>query len=338
MNFKKIIESKEYEFLRTNKHLGDNLCMLALGGSHAYGLNVETSDIDLRGCALNSKEEILTNLNFEQYTDDNTDSTIYSFNKLLKLLSNCNPNVIEILGLKPEHYLLLTDVGKELVDNRHMFLSKKAFYTFGGYAYSQLRRLDNKAARKLSQTEQERHILHSIENGKVNFSEHYQECKDDSIILYLDKALKDDLDSEIFMDVNLKHYPLRDYVGMWADMNNILKSYNNLGHRNENAIKRGKLAKHMAHLIRLYMMCHDILIEEEIITYREKEHDLLMDIRNGKYLTDEDQPTEEFSEMVEYYQNQIEKDKIKSQLPEKVDLNKINKFMAKVNEAVVRGE
>lgn len=337
MDFKKLLESKEYDFLRTNEHLGDNICMLAIGGSYAYGMNVETSDVDIRGCALNKKEEILTNMNFEQYTDSNTDTTIYSFNKLLKLLSNCNPNVIEMLGLKPEHYLYLGEAGKELIENRHMFLSKKAYFSFGGYAYSQLRRLDNKAARKLSQTEQEKHILHSIENGRVSFSEHYQECSEDDIVLYLDKSKRDDIDSEIFMDVTLKHYPLRDYIGMWNDMNNILKGYDKLGHRNENAIKRGKLAKHMAHLIRLYMMCHDILIEEEIITYREKEHDLLMDIRNGKYLTDEDQPTKEFSEMVDYYQNLIEEDKVKSQLPERVDIKKINKFMAKINEGVVKG-
>lgn len=32
------------------------------------------------------------------------------------------------------------------------------------------------------------------------------------------------------------------------------------------------------HLIRLYLMCLDILEREEIVTLREKDHDLLMDI------------------------------------------------------------
>ena len=32
------------------------------------------------------------------------------------------------------------------------------------------------------------------------------------------------------------------------------------------------------------MMCIDILEQEKIVTYREKEHDLLMDIRNNKPL------------------------------------------------------
>lgn len=335
MDFKKLIESKEYDFLRTNEHLKDNLCLISIGGSWAYGTNVETSDVDIRGCALNKKSEILTNVKFEQVVDSNTDTTIYSFNKLLHLLSNCNPNVIEILGLKPEHYLYLSEEGKELLNNKDLFLSKRAFHTFGGYAYSQLRRLDNKAARKLDQTEQENHILNSIKNAQLTFSEKYLDYDEDSIKLYLDKAINEELDSEIFMDIHLTHYPLRDYKGMWSEMNNIIKEYSRLGHRNENAIKRGKLAKHMMHLIRLYMMCDDILLDGKIITYREKEHDFLMDIRNGKFLDDNDQPTEEFMDIVEVYQEKVKKSYEISDLPHSPDYNKINKFMADINEKII---
>lgn len=41
-------------------------------------------------------------------------------------------------------------------------------------------------------------------------------------------------------------------------------------------------------------MCLDILEHEEIITYREKDLGLLMDIRNGKYLDSNNQPTNDF--------------------------------------------
>ena len=335
MDFKKLLESKEYDFLRTNEHLGNNICILALGGSWAYGTNIETSDVDIRGCALNNKREILTNVKFEQVVDNNTDTTIYSFNKLMHLLSNCNPNVIEILGLKPEHYLYLTDEGKELLDNSDIFLSKRAYHTFGGYAYSQLRRLDNKAARKLDQSEQENHILNSIKNSQLTFDEKYLEYDEDAIKLYIDDAVNEEFDKEIFMDIHLTHYPLRDYKGMWSEMNNIVKEYSRLGHRNENAIKRGKLAKHMMHLIRLYMMCDDILLDGKIITYREKEHEFLMDIRNGKFLDDNDQPTEEFMDIVEVYQEKVKHSYEISDLPHSPDYNKINKFMADINERII---
>ena len=41
----------------------------------------------------------------EKYKNEETDTTIYSFNKIISLLKNTNPNIIEMLGLKPEHYL-----------------------------------------------------------------------------------------------------------------------------------------------------------------------------------------------------------------------------------------
>ena len=56
---REIIKSREYDFLRNNKHLGNNIILLTVGGSHAYGLNKEGSDLDIRGCAVNSKKEIL---------------------------------------------------------------------------------------------------------------------------------------------------------------------------------------------------------------------------------------------------------------------------------------
>mgnify|MGYP003571339862 CR=1 FL=1 len=45
----------------------------------------------------------------------------------------------------------MTDIGRELVNHKKMFLSKICIHTFGGYAGSQLRRLENKAARLVAQ-------------------------------------------------------------------------------------------------------------------------------------------------------------------------------------------
>lgn len=336
---KEKVNSTEYEFLRTNKHLGNNIILLGLGGSYAYGTNIETSDLDVRGCALNSKSEILTNENFEQFVNEITDTTIYSFNKLITLLSNCNPNTIEILGLKPEHYLYISPIGQELLDNKKMFLSKKAINSFGGYAHSQLRRLDNKAVRTVSQSEQEKHILNSVNNAMYDLKTRYFPVEEDnSIDLYIDKAINSDYDTEIFMDINLKHYPLRDYKSMWSEMNSIVKSYSKVGKRNKNAIEHGKLSKHMMHLIRLYLMCLDILEHEEIITYREKDLDLLMDIRNGKYLDSNNQPTNEFFEMVDNFENKLEYAKQNTSLPDKPNYKAINEFVMSVNERIVKGE
>lgn len=335
---KETLKSTEYDFLRTDKNLGNNIIILTLGGSHAYGTDNEDSDLDVRGCALNSKKQILTNENFEQFVNEATDTTIYAFNKLITLLSNVNPNTIEMLGNKPEHYFYVSPIGQELIDNSHLFLSKKAIYSFGGYANQQLRRLENKSNRLVGQAQNEEHIFKTIEHASYDFRNRYFTMPDDAIKLYIDKTIREGYDSEIFMDVNLKHYPLRDYKDMWSEMQSIVKSYNKIGKRNEKAIEHNKLGKHMMHLIRLYMMCLDILEREKIITYRENEHDLLMDIRNGKYLDDNRQPIPEFYEMVNEYEEKLNYAKQHTNLPDNPNYKAINEFVASVNERVVKGE
>jgi hypothetical protein len=123
---------------------------------------------------------------------------------------------------------------------------------------------------------------------------------------------------------------------MWSEMHSIVKSYAKIGKRNEKAIEHGKLGKHMMHLIRLYIMCLDILENEEIVTYREGDHDLLMDIRNGKYLDDNRQPIPEFFEMVDEYERKLDYVKENTSLPDNPNYKMINEFVMSVNERVVK--
>lgn len=124
---------------------------------------------------------------------------------------------------------------------------------------------------------------------------------------------------------------------MWSEMHNVVKDYAKVGKRNQHAIEHNKLGKHMMHLIRLYMMCLDILENKEIVTFRSKEHDLLMSIRNGKYLDANRQPIPEFFEMVDEYEKKMQYAKENTDLPEKPDYKKIQEFVIDVNERVVRG-
>ena len=336
---KEKLKSAEYDFLRTNENLGSNIILLTLGGSHAYGMDKEDSDVDVRGISLNSKSDILLGADFEQVVDADTDTTVYSFNKMIQLLTSNNPNTIEQLGCLPQHYFYLSEIGKELLDNRKIFLSQICVHTFGGYASSQLRRMSNKAARLVSQAENESYILKSIDNARYEFKNRYYPFEDDNDLkLYIDKSAQEGYDSEIFMDVRLNHYPLRDWAGMWNEMKTIVSSYNKFGRRNEKAVAHDKLGKHMAHLIRLYMMCIDILEKEEIVTYREKERDLLMSIRNGEYLDENRQPIPEFYDLLNEYEKRFEYAKNNTSLPEKPDYKRINDFRMSVNERIVKGD
>ena len=335
---KKNLLAPQYDFLRTNQHLGNNIILLGFGGSIAYGTNTKDSDVDIRGIALNSKCDLLgVGSGFEQVISNETDTVIYSFTKIVKLLTSMNPNTCEILGLRPEHYLYLSPIGQELLDNKKLFLSKRAKYSFGGYAFAQLRRLDNKAARTIEQAEREQHILNSITAATYVWPDKYGCFKTgEGIKLYLDDSEQEGMDKEIFMDIHLTGYPLRDYKAMWADMKNIVSDYDKIGHRNQNAIERGKLGKHMMHLVRLYLMCIDIFEKEEINTYRENDIPFLMDIRNGKFLDSASQPLAEFYEMVNDYEKRLEYAVENTSLPVKPNTKAINEFLMSVNERVVK--
>ena len=331
----KALLTPEYDFLRTNPHLGKNIILLGLGGSHAYHTENEHSDCDIRGIATNSAREILVGTDFGQVVERTTDTVVYSFNKMVKLLADCNPNTIEILGLKPEHYLVMSDIGRELVANTDMFLSKKAKHKFGAYANSQLRKLCNKAIRDVNQAMQEQHILGSIEVASELFPEKYAFMPEDAVRLFIDESWQEGYDTEIFMDLNLQHYPLRDWLKMWEEMQNILRSYNKLGMRNSKAIEHDKLGKHQMHLARLYLMGIEVLRDAKVKTYRDTEHDFLMDVRNGKYLNEHNLPTKEFMEMVDEWEFQLEDAAEHSPLPDKPDWDRINRFKAEVNYSVV---
>lgn len=329
-------QTAPYDFLRQNEHLGDKIVLLGLGGSHAYGTSNEQSDVDIRGVAVNARRDILLGRDFEQVVDVPTDTTVYSFDKIVKLLCSCNPNTIELLGLKPEHYLYLSPVGERLLANKRLFLSRLAIHSFGGYANAQLRRLENKSAREASQTRRENHILQSIRHAAVDYKQKYFPYTDDEIRLYLDASAREGFDSEIYMDVALRHYPLRDFKDLWSEMHSVVRSYEKIGKRNENAIAHNKLGKHMMHLVRLYYMCFDILEKGEIVTYREAEHDLLMSIRDGAFLDADSQPTPEFYELLDALEQRLDYAGQHTDLPESVDMRAVEDFVVSVNGDICR--
>lgn len=324
---REIIKGEEYDFLRNNEHLGKNVILLGLGGSHAYGLNTPESDIDIRGCALNSKREILLGKGFEQVENKETDTVIYSFNKMISLLCNCNPNVLEIFGLKSEHYLYISPFGQELLDNKDLFLSKRAIKSFGGYAVSQLYRLQQKTLCALSEEEYNEHICKVINQMIFKLESRYG-LKNVKVFVE---------NGELKITTSIEDFPLEDLAGLLSEINNTSRDYKKKSKRNEYAINHKKAAKHSVNLIRLQMMAIDLLENKEIITYREKEHDLLMDIRFGKYLDSDDKPNSAFFDVVREYEKKFDYAKNNTELPEEPDMDKINDFVMSVNERIVRG-
>lgn len=110
-------------------------------GSRAYGLEMETSDTDLRGVYLAPAEMQWSLFGMpEQFEDAQAQSCYWELQKFLVMALKANPNVLECL------YSPLveksTPVAEALLGLRECFLSQMIFQTFNGYALSQFKKLE----------------------------------------------------------------------------------------------------------------------------------------------------------------------------------------------------
>lgn len=118
-----------------------------LGGSHAYGTNTPTSDVDIRGVAIPTDLSYYVGMGlnkFEQKDKEwppDEDKVIYDFRKALKLMTDGNPNMVDMLYTDEKHWNICKPAWKKVLEKRELFLSKKMRFTYGGYAYSQLKRI-----------------------------------------------------------------------------------------------------------------------------------------------------------------------------------------------------
>ena len=327
------ISPEDYAFLDKDENM-KNPVLIGLGGSFSYGTNIATSDVDIRGIAMDSRRNILLGNSFDQIVEKNTDTTIYSLKKAVYMFAACNPNMIEMLGLRPEQYLVVSPIGKQLLQNKEMFLSNKCINSFMGYASQQLYRLMQKTQSVMTEKEFCEYKVRGINNALQsmqetnNISGIYAVCKETEI------DGKPAYSIDIHFDGNIG-YPLTTITKIMAEVDKVEKSYNTSGMRNNKAIEHDKVGKHSMHLLRLYMMCEDLLLRGEIITYRKNEHDLLMDIRNEKYLGEDKRPTKEFFELVQDWESRIQNAKEHSVLPDKPDMERIEKFLMNANEQVL---
>jgi predicted nucleotidyltransferase len=108
---------------------------------------VPTSDEDFKGICVKPKAAYYGfTQRFEQLEhmgskSDGVDSVIYSIEKFAALAADCNPSIIEVLHVADRHVVSIDEFGEELRAARDLFISKKAKYTFSGYAHSQLQRI-----------------------------------------------------------------------------------------------------------------------------------------------------------------------------------------------------
>lgn len=125
----------------------DNIIYKCYAGSLIYGTNHSDSDVDTRGICIMPKNFYYGLKRFEHYEQKGNkeknidDMTIYDIRKFFQLAMGCNPNIIELLFVAPQHIITNSNIGKKIIANRDLFLSQKLYHTFKGYAWAQKQKI-----------------------------------------------------------------------------------------------------------------------------------------------------------------------------------------------------
>jgi predicted nucleotidyltransferase len=254
---------------------------LTVHGSRAYGTNVATSDTDYKGVAIPPKEFLLGYaFAFDQKEElvskgHPHDKVVFDLQKFIKLAADCNPNIIEVLHTSSSDILKVTKLGERLLENRDLFISKKAKFTFSGYAHAQLKRIQTHRSWLLNPPGEKptRSAFGLPEEGNKVVGGSTMGAFDEL------SAAGYSFGAEVMMGIQkekkyataLQHW--KQYMN-WKDTRNV--------DRAELEAKHGFDTKHGMHLIRLMRMCNEIL-EGKGVLVKRPDADELREIRFGAW-------------------------------------------------------
>lgn len=125
---------------------GNTIIFGSVVGSHAYGTNVEGSDVDKKWIYVQSSIDLFVN-GYRPQIEISKDEVAYELSRFLDLLLKANPTILELL-FSPEDCIIYEHPSYDKLKKiRRQFLTKQCRHSFGGYAISQIekaRGLDKK--------------------------------------------------------------------------------------------------------------------------------------------------------------------------------------------------
>jgi len=242
-------------------------------GSKLYGTDTPESDTDYRGAAIPPIQVYFGTQRFEQIETKKPDRVIYAIDKAVKLITACNPNMIEMLYV-PERFVIRQHAyWTRLVENRHLFLSKKARHTFSGYAFSQLKRI--KDHRRWLEKPPEK-----PDRAEMGLNPHGREFSEDHLAAL--RVLPRELVHEDKRDLVKRELEYSARMSEWKGYDRWLKERNPKRLVLEEAY--GYDLKHAMHLVRLLRMGEEILTGQGVIVdRRQRDADGLKLILNGAW-------------------------------------------------------
>lgn len=274
----------------------ENPDYLVISGSNLYGYATPISDFDRLGWVANSIETELSIINrFEQKVPSETDlkngndTKIYSLRKFIDHLCKNDTQCLEILYAPELNVEECTYKGQQLINNKQLFLSKQLYKRFAGYAFSEFRKIKGTAIVPQKRTVDEKTLLDQIRN------------------LYK----PDKKDMAHIIEVLEKNKPKKE-VSVFRELGK---------QRKESIEKYGYSVKNAAHCIRLLTEGAEILETGDLkFPFDTKTRELLLSIRYGKL------SFKEIDELFKEKNELLRKSLDKSELPDKIDMRKVNKL------------
>lgn len=201
---------------------------------------------------------------------ESEDEELQELRKFLKLATECNPNIIEFLYVDR----LITHQTKEwdlIKAHRHYFLSKKARWSFSGYAIAQMKKIQLHRNYLLNPP------AHRPTRKEFGLPEHTTIPKEfqSALLSVSDEYIKSNLKDLIIKEkqFKIKNEEWNAYQ-KWASNRN--------KKRQKMEAQYGYDLKHAMHLVRLCNMANEILTDQTISVYRP-DRELLLNIRNGEW-------------------------------------------------------
>ena len=138
------------------KELDEYVILEGYRGSQAHGTHCpqhpdSIDDVDIMSIVVPPIEDYYLGLKGFGHRGNGTreikegkyDVVMYELHKYVNLLIKNNPNVIMLLWLEETYYTKRSKAGNFLINNRDVFSSRAAYYSFCGYAESQLQKMTN---------------------------------------------------------------------------------------------------------------------------------------------------------------------------------------------------
>lgn len=349
----------------TIEHIKNNgwLVFEAVAGSKAYGLDTATSDTDIKGVFVLSKDMFYGLEYTPQINNETNDIVYYELKRYVELLAKNNPNILELL-CTPGKSVLYKHPVMELL-KPEMFVSKLCEQTFANYAFTQIKKAYGLEKKIVQPVEKERKSvlefcfvykgnnarmvkeyfatkgllpekagLASISHLKDCYNLYYSETDQYAGIIKKDNA----------NDVCLSSIPKGGKaIGMlyfnkdgysvyckqyreywdWVEKRNDERYNKTMQHRKKYD------AKNMMHVFRLLLVAKEIAVEGKVNVLR-KDGDFLLGIKEGKFEYDElvEKATALKNELPLLYQN--------SGLMKEPDIKMIDETLIKMREIYYR--